>query len=40
MRVRLAAVTSAVAVLVGFFGAPVAPVLVGAGLASAWLLWR
>ena len=40
MRVRLAAVISAVIVLVGLFGAPVVPVMVGATVAYAWLLWR
>ena len=40
MRSRLAAVTLASVLLVGYIGAPVMPVMVGATLAYAWLLWR
>jgi len=40
MRSRLAAVVVVSVLLVGYVGAPVLPVMVGATLAYAWLLWR
>ena len=40
MRSRLAAVVVTSVLLVAYVGAPVVPVMVGATLAYAWLLWR
>jgi hypothetical protein len=40
MRLRLGAAVSAAIVLVGVVGAPALPVMIGATLAYAWLLWR
>jgi hypothetical protein len=40
MRVRLAAATCAVIVLVFVLGAPVIPVMIGATVAYGWLVWR
>jgi len=40
MRALIAAAVSAAVLLVGFFGAPLVPVAVGAALACAWLVWR
>ena len=40
MRVRIAAATSAVIILVGLLGAPPLPVMIGASIAYAWMLWR
>ncbi len=40
MRSRLAAVVIASVLLVAYVRAPVLPVMVGATLAYAWLLWR
>jgi len=40
MRLRLGAAVGAAIVLVGVIGAPTLPVMIGATLASAWLLWR
>ena len=40
MRSRLAAVVIASVLLVPYVRAPVLPVMVGATLAYAWLLWR
>ena len=40
MRVRLAAATGAVIVLIAVLGAPVLPVMIGASGAYAWLIWR
>lgn len=40
VRLRLAAVTTAMVVLIGLVGAPVVPVMIGATAAYAWLLWR
>ena len=39
MKLRLGAVVCATIVLVGVFGAPVLPVMIGATAAYAWLLW-
>jgi hypothetical protein len=40
MRLPLGAAVSAAIVLVGVVGAPTLPVMIGATLAYAWLLWR
>jgi hypothetical protein len=40
MRSVIAAVLTAAVLLVGFFGAPVVPVAVGAGIAGGWAWWR
>ena len=40
MRLRLGAAAGAAIVLVGVIGAPTLPVMIGATLAYAWLLWR
>ncbi len=40
MRLRLGAAAGAAIVLVGVVGAPTLPVMIGATLAYAWLLWR
>jgi hypothetical protein len=40
MRLRLAAATCAGIVMIGIVGAPALPVMVGATIAYAWLLWR
>jgi len=40
MRLRLGAATAAAVVLVGIVGAPVLPVMIGATVAYALLLWR
>jgi hypothetical protein len=40
MRLRLAAVAGTAIVLIGILRAPVLPVMIGASLAYAWLLWR
>jgi hypothetical protein len=40
MRALIAAAVSAAVLLVGFFGAPLVPVLAGAAVAGAWLVWR
>jgi hypothetical protein len=39
-RVRVGAALGAAIMLVGVVGAPVVPVVLGAGLAYGWLLWR
>ena len=40
MRLRIAAVVGTAFVLVGMLGAPTLPVMIGASVAYAWLLWR
>lgn len=40
MRVMLAAVITSAVVLVGFLGAPLVPVGVGAAVACGWMWWR
>jgi len=40
MRALVAAAASAAVLLVGFFGAPLVPVVMGAAVACAWLVWR
>jgi uncharacterized membrane protein len=40
MRLRFAAATITSILLVAYGHAPVVPVVVGASLAYAWLLWR
>lgn len=40
MRSRLAAVVVVSVLLVWYVDAPVVPVMMGAALAYAWLLWR
>ena len=40
MRALVAAAAGAAVLLVGFFGAPLVPVAVGASVACAWLVWR
>src|SRR5207253_8515282 len=40
MRLRLGAAAGAAIVLVGILGSPTLPVMIGATLAYAWLLWR
>jgi len=40
MRALVAAAASAAVLLVGFFGAPLVPVVMGAVVACAWLVWR
>ena len=40
MRSRLTAVVVTSVLLVTYVGAPVLPVMLGATLAYAWLLWR
>jgi len=40
MRALVAAAASAAMLLVGFFGAPLVPVVMGAAVACAWLVWR
>jgi hypothetical protein len=40
MRLRLAAAAAVSIILIGLLGAPALPVMVGAALAYACLLWR
>ena len=40
MRLRLGAAAAAAIVLIGVFGAPALPVMIGATAAYGWLLWR
>jgi len=40
MKLRLGAATCTAIVLIGVFGAPALPVMIGATAAYAWLLWR
>jgi len=40
MRLRLGAAAMVALVLIGVLGAPALPVMIGATVAYAWLLWR
>jgi hypothetical protein len=40
MRFRVGAAACAGIVLVGIMGAPLLPVMLGASLAYAWLVWK